>query len=87
MPPAAEPPAAEEEEEVADVLSYVPSVAQQAALGRAFAVASVLRDLTHRDGIAETVGWKAVEKQPGAGRTGLGVLVLAPAEPAPKKAE
>jgi OmpA-OmpF porin, OOP family len=63
------------------------SVAQQAALGRAFAVASILRDMTHRDGIAETVGWKAVEKQPGAGKTGLGVLVLAPAEPAPKKAE
>jgi OmpA-OmpF porin, OOP family len=63
------------------------SVAQQAALGRAFAVASVLRELTHRDGTAETVGWKAVESQPGAARNGVGVLVLAPAEPAAGNAE
>jgi len=32
-----------------------------------------------RDGVAETVGFKAVEKQPGAAATGFGVLVLAPA--------
>jgi hypothetical protein len=61
--------------------------AQQAALGRAFVVVSVLRDLTHRDGTAETVGWKAVERQPGAAKAGLGVLVLAPPEPAAVKAE
>ena len=61
------------------------SVEQQAALGRAFAVVDVLRRFTYRDGVAETVGWKAVAKQPGAAASGFGVLLLAPRVESPKK--
>jgi len=49
---------------------------QQAALGQAFAAVEMLRNLVYRDGAVETVGWKAVSSQPGAGASGFGVLVL-----------
>jgi hypothetical protein len=66
-------------------------VEQQAALARSFAVVDTLRKFTFRDGVAETIGWKAVQKQPDAAKNGFGVLVLAPPpnasvqEDAPKK--
>jgi hypothetical protein len=59
-------------------------VEQQAALARAFVVVDALRKFTYRDGVAETIGWRAVAKQPNAATTGFGVLVLAPAS-APMK--
>jgi hypothetical protein len=52
------------------------TAAQQEAFGRAFAITAVLRSLMHRDGVAETVGFKAVEGQPGAVAAGFGVLLL-----------
>jgi hypothetical protein len=58
------------------------AVEQQAALARSFVVVDALRRFTYRDGVAETIGWRAVAKQPNAARTGFGVLVLAP-PPAP----
>ncbi len=54
--------------------------ADQAALARAFAVVHALAALSHRDGIAETVGWDAVKAHPNDGALGLMVLV-APAPP------
>ena len=57
----------------------------QAALSQAFAAVDLLRRLTYRDGVAETVGWKAVQKQPGAAKNGFGVLLLPPAAGAPAK--
>ncbi len=51
---------------------------QQAALARSFAVVEALRRFTLRDGVAETIGWRAVAKQPNAAKTGFGVLVLSP---------
>jgi hypothetical protein len=60
-------------------------IEQQAALAQAFAVVEVLHKYTYRDGVAETVGWKAVAKQPGAAASGFGVLLLAPRAEAPKK--
>jgi hypothetical protein len=48
---------------------------QQAALARAFAVVHALAALSHRDGIAETVGWDAVKSQPGSA-SGVGLLIL-----------
>ena len=54
------------------------TVDQQAALARAFIVVDTLRRFTYRDGVAETIGWRAVAKQPDAQKTGFGVLVLAP---------
>ena len=61
------------------------AVEEQAALAQAFAVVDVLRRFTYRDGVAETVGWKAVAKQPGVAASGFGVLVLAPRDDASKK--
>ncbi len=51
---------------------------QQGALAQSFAVVDTLRKFTYRDGVAETVGWRAVAKQPGAAKNGFGVLVLTP---------
>jgi len=61
------------------------AVEEQAALAQAFAAVDVLRRFTYRDGVAETVGWRAVAKQPGAAASGFGVLVLAPRDDASKK--
>ena len=58
--------------------------AQQRALTQSFALVHALRTATHRDEAAESVGWVAVAKQPGAGITGIGVRVLGPrSAPAP----
>jgi len=53
--------------------------AQLDALARSFAIVRVLSNLSHRDGVAETVGWDAVKNQPQA-ETGIAfrVLVLPP---------
>ena len=58
--------------------------AQQEALSKSFAMVYALRAATHRDESAESVGWGAVAKQPGALATGIGVLILKPLpSPAP----
>ena len=58
--------------------------AQQSALSRSFAVVQTLALFSHRDGVAETVSWEAVKKQPFS-ETGIGFLVLvAPVPTAPK---
>ncbi len=51
--------------------------AQNAALSDSFMLASQLHQYTHRDGVAEAVGWDAVKGQPGAAAAGLGMLVVA----------
>jgi hypothetical protein len=54
-------------------------VAEQEALTKSFAIADSLRALTHRDDVAETIGWAALGRVPGAARPeGIGFLVLAP---------
>jgi hypothetical protein len=59
--------------------------AEQEALTKSFAVADALRALTHRDDVAETIGWAALGRVPGAARPeGIGFLVLAPV-PLPSK--
>jgi hypothetical protein len=71
------------------------SAAQMDALARSFAVVRVLASYAHRDGVAESVSWDAVKKQPQAD-SGIAFLILtsapaaAPAPttappPAPKK--
>jgi OOP family OmpA-OmpF porin len=58
-----------------------PSAAdQQRALTRSFALVNQLRLLTHRDEVAETIGWPALSRVKGAAQpSGLGFLVLAAA--------
>lgn len=56
--------------------------AEQLALTRSFAVVQALREYTHRDEPAETIGWSAVRKVPGAVVSGVGFLVLMPKKPA-----
>ena len=51
-------------------------LASSHAMSRSFAVVLALRTYTFRDGVAETVGWSAVQDQPGAARSGIGFLVL-----------
>ncbi|MEZ4231253.1 MAG: hypothetical protein R3B89_18895 [Polyangiaceae bacterium] len=58
--------------------------AEQAALNKAFLMAAELRDLTHRDAVAETVSWKAVQGAPGAWANGFGMLVLTPKPAMPR---
>jgi hypothetical protein len=58
--------------------------AEQEALTKSFAIADSLRALTHRDEVAETIGWAALGRVPGAARPeGIGFLVLAPVPPVP----
>jgi len=52
--------------------------AEQTALNRSFAIVEALRRYTHRDDVAETIGWSAVRKLPGAAERGVGFLVLSP---------
>lgn len=52
------------------------SQVQLDALNRSFAVVRVLAGLSHRDGIAEAVGWDAVKNQPQANENGVAFLVL-----------
>ena len=55
--------------------------AEQQALTRSFALVDALRGLTHRDEVAETIGFAAIQRVKGATRpSGLGFLVLAPLE-------
>jgi OmpA-OmpF porin, OOP family len=49
--------------------------AQMDALARSFAVVRVLGSYSHRDGVAESIGWDAVKNRPGA-ESGIGFLVL-----------
>lgn len=61
---------------------------EQLALNRSFSIVLTLRWLTHRDSVAETLGWPAVKDLPTAEKVGIGVLVLAPKRAvttAPKK--
>jgi hypothetical protein len=52
---------------------------EQRALTRSFALVDSLRQLTHRDEVAETIGWSALGRVKGAAHpSGLGFLVLAP---------
>jgi len=61
--------------------------AEQAALNRSFSLVEGLRHYTHRDECAETIAWEAVEKLPGATKSGLGFLLLSgPSTPAPAAA-
>lgn len=55
------------------------AAAEQEALTRAFAVVSGLQRITHRDEVAETIGWTAVRSVPKATRGTLGFLVRVPA--------
>jgi hypothetical protein len=56
---------------------------QQAALAQAFAAVEAVRGFALRDGVAETVGWKAVSNQPGVWANGFGALLFAQPEAAP----
>jgi OmpA-OmpF porin, OOP family len=58
--------------------------AEQRALTEAFALVQTLRALTHRDEVAEPVGWAAVKRAPGATAAGVGVLVVETPEPPPR---
>lgn len=66
-----------------------PTAAQMESLARSFAVVRALSALSRRDGVAETVGWDAVKKQPQAD-AGMAFLVLvmpqAPGAPMPTAA-
>ena len=57
------------------------SGAQMDALAKSFAVVRVLASFAHRDGVAESVSWDAVKKQPQA-ESGMAFLVLTSAAPA-----
>jgi hypothetical protein len=57
------------------------AAAEQLALNRAFSIALTLRWLTHRDSVAETLGWAAVKDLPAVDKVGIGVLILSPKKP------
>jgi OmpA-OmpF porin, OOP family len=59
--------------------------AQMDALARSFAVVRVLGSYSHRDGVAESIGWDAVETRPGA-ETGIAFLLLTSTPSAPTAA-
>jgi OOP family OmpA-OmpF porin len=61
------------------------SAAQMDALARSFAVVRVLASYSHRDGVAESVSWDAVRRQPQA-ENGIAFLVLTSAGAAPAAA-
>ncbi len=50
--------------------------AQAAALTESFVIVSALHQYTHREDVAESVGWQAVWQQPGAAAAGVGLLVV-----------
>jgi OOP family OmpA-OmpF porin len=58
--------------------------AAQEALNSSFSLVNELRKLTHRDEVAESIGWSAVRKAPGAERGNVGFLVLTAKKPEPK---
>jgi hypothetical protein len=53
-----------------------PNETQLDALARSFAVVRALSDLSHRDGLAETIGWDAVRNQQDAAQSGIGLVIL-----------
>jgi hypothetical protein len=58
--------------------------AAQEALNSSFSLVNELRKLTHRDEVAESIGWSAVRKAPGAERGNVGFLVLTAKKAEPK---
>ncbi len=52
--------------------------AEQEALNKSFAIVLQLRSLTHRDDLAESVSFRAVEAAQQTGKDGVGLMVLAP---------
>jgi hypothetical protein len=56
--------------------------AQMDALARSFAVVRVIGSYSHRDGVAESIGWDAVKNRPGA-ESGVGFLILTSTPSAP----
>ncbi|HSO38181.1 MAG TPA: thrombospondin type 3 repeat-containing protein [Labilithrix sp.] len=56
--------------------------AQMDALARSFAIVRVLGSYSHRDGVAESIGWDAVKNRPGA-ESGVGFLILTSTPSAP----
>ena len=58
------------------------AAAEQAALTQAFALVSALQRITHRDEVAETIGWAAVRSVPKATRGTVGFLVRVTPPPA-----
>ena len=54
--------------------------AQMDALARSFAVVRVIGSYSHRDGVAESIGWDAVKNRPGA-ESGVGLLILTSTPP------
>jgi hypothetical protein len=53
---------------------------RQAALAQAFAAVETVRNFALRDGVAETIGWKAVSTQPGVWANAFGALLFAQPE-------
>jgi hypothetical protein len=49
---------------------------EQRALNQAFAIVFALRHLTHRDEVAEVVGFQVVKQTPGAAARGIGFGLL-----------
>jgi hypothetical protein len=60
--------------------------AQLDALAKSFAIVRVLSNLSHRDGVAETVGWDAVKNQPQS-ETGIAFRILVTPSPATKPSD
>ena len=54
--------------------------AEQLALSRSFSIVEALRKWSFRDDAAETIGWSAVKKVPGAAQRDAGFLVLTSTE-------
>jgi hypothetical protein len=59
--------------------------AQMDALARSFAIVRVLGSYSHRDGVAESVAWDAVKRQPQA-ESGVAFMILTSGASAPKAA-
>jgi hypothetical protein len=55
--------------------------AQMDALARSFAVVRVVGSFSHRDGVAESIGWDAVKNRPGAD-SGVALVMLTSTAPA-----
>jgi hypothetical protein len=58
--------------------------AEQVALSRSTAIVLLLRQLTHRDDVAEGVSFSAVAKLPGAAASGVGLGTSTVPQPKPK---
>jgi hypothetical protein len=60
------------------------SEAEQEAINKSFAVVLALRNLTHRESLAESVSWNAVKDLKQAAESGVGLMVLAQDNPPEK---